>query len=448
MPSKLELPPPPHTGSELTEQVVQERDGRTLERMDTDSPWAPLGVPIFRAFWIASLVSNLGTWVHEVGAGWLMTNLDSSPEMVSAVRIAISAPTMLLAIPAGVLADRIDRRRLLIVTQFVMLSTTTMLATLTFSGAMTSWTLLGLTFVMGLGTVLHVLTWQSTVPELVPKTQLSRAVALGSISFNLARAIGPAIGGLLIAMAGVWIAFAVNALSFAGVLVVLLSWRRENTESAHGLSYGDSMRQGFQFVLQQPTMRNVLIGVLLFLMPATAMWSLLPLVARQQLGWNAGGYGLLVTTIGLGAVFAARILHPLQHRLKLDRTVAVGMLAFALGLFVLSFATSGPIAMIATFVMGAAWMITLTTLNATAQMTLTNQLRARGMGCYMTVIALGMSSGALVWGQIAGTIGLAATQSIAAATLVVTAAIRLKFTIDGSSEPPATPACSLPHRDR
>ncbi len=363
------------------------------------SPWAPLRVPVFRAFWLASLVSNLGTWVHEVGAGWLMTNLDSSPEMVSAVRIALSAPTVLLAIPAGVIADRIDRRRLLIITQLILFSTTAVLAALTFSGAITSWTLLAFTFVMGLGTVLHVLTWQSTVPELVPIAQLPRAVALGSISFNLARAIGPAIGGVLIALAGVWIAFAVNALSFACVLVMLLYWRREQTESSLGMAYRDALLQGFQFVLRQPTMINVLLGVVLFLLPATALWSLLPLIARQQLGWDADGYGLLVTSIGIGAVFAARILHTLHRRIGLDRTVALAMVVFAIGLLVIGATATSAIVLTSAFMMGAAWMMTLTTLNATAQMTLPNHLRARGMGCYLTVVAVSMSVGAEYGGK-------------------------------------------------
>ncbi len=169
------------------------------ERTESDSAWAPLAVPVFRAFWIASLVSNLGTWVHEVGAGWLMTRLDPTPEMVSAVRVAMSVPMLVLAIPAGVLADRFDRRRLLIVTQLLLFATTATLASLTFTDAITSWLLLGLTFVIGLGMVLHVLAWQSTIPMLVPRRQLSRAIALGSISFNLARAAGPALGGVLIA---------------------------------------------------------------------------------------------------------------------------------------------------------------------------------------------------------------------------------------------------------
>jgi predicted MFS family arabinose efflux permease len=409
----------------------------SVREFDNGSPWVPLRAPIFRAFWLASIVSNLGTWVHEVGAGWLMTELDSSPEMVSAVRIALSAPMMILAIPAGVIVDRLDRRRLLIMTQLVLFSTTATLATLTLAGMITSWSLLGLTFVVGLGMVLHVLAWQTTVPALVPKNQLSRAIALGSISFNLARAIGPALGGVLIALAGVWIAFAVNALSFAGILVVLLSWRSEQRELSHSISYRASMIQGFQHVLGQPTMRNVLVGLSLFSLPAGALWSLLPLVARKQLHWDADGYGLLVTTIGIGAVFAARFLHSLHRKLGFDRTIAVAMVVFALGLLMIGATSTGAIALIAAFAMGASWMLALTTLNTTAQMTLKNELRARGMGCYMTVMAFSMSLGALLWGRVAGSVGLANTQWIAAATLIVTAAISLRFPLQ--SQPRKTP---------
>lgn len=363
-----------------------------------------------------------------------MTNLDATPEMVSAVRIAISVPTILLAIPAGVIADRIDRRLLLIITQLVLLGTTATLASLTYYEWITAWGLLGLTFVIGLGMVLHVLNWQSTIPELVPKPQLSRAIALGSISFNLARAVGPAVGGILIAFAGVWIAFAVNALSFAGVLLVLVCWKRDQTESAGGLSYRQSLVDGLIFVRDEPVMRNVLIAVFSFLMPATALWSLLPLVARQQLGWDADGFGLLVTMLGVGAVVAARFLHSMHERLGRNRTVSIGMILFAGGLVLIGLADKAVLAYSATFLMGCAWMITLTTLNSCAQLKLPNVLRARGMGCYMTVVASSMAGGALLWGQVAGGLGLAATQWIAAATLIVTAAIRMRFPVEDRSE--------------
>ena len=406
-----------------------------ISQPDDGAVWAPLRLPIFRAFWLVSLVSNLGTWIHEVGAGWLMTSLDPDPQMVSAVRIAISAPMIFLAIPAGVIADRVDRRQLLIVTQLLLFSLASLLSVLTFQGRVTSWSLLGLTFAIGLGLVMHVLTWQATIPVLVPPKQIARAIALGSISFNLARAVGPALGGVMIAMAGAGAAFAVNALSFAGVLAVLLLWKREKTESTGGLTFRAALKEGFLYVIRERIMRNVLVGVLLFLVPATALWSLLPLVAREQLEWGAEGYGLLVTCIGVGAVVAARLLHMLHLKLFLDRTLAGGMIAFAIGLFILGHSEGDThlhdlVALVACFVMGAAWMICLTTLNATAQMTLSNHLRARGMGAYMTTMASGMVFGSLIWGQVASHFGLAFTQWTAAATLTVTAALSFLFPVD------------------
>ena len=149
------------------------------ESGDDGAAWAPLRLPIFRAFWIASLISNLGTWIHEVGAGWLMTTLDPDPQMVSAVRIAMSGPMIFLAIPAGVIADRVDRRQLLILTQLMMFSFASLLSLLTWQQVITSWSLLGLTFAIGLGLVMHVLTWQATIPVLVPPQQIARAIALG-----------------------------------------------------------------------------------------------------------------------------------------------------------------------------------------------------------------------------------------------------------------------------
>lgn len=391
--------------------------------VEDSSPWAPLSVPLFRLFWMASLVSNLGTWVHEIGAGWLMASLDSSPQMVSAVRVAMSLPMTFLAIPAGVLADRIDRRRLLIITQLCLLGTTATLASLTWTGVITAWMLLLLTFVIGLGMVLHILTWQSTIPELVPRPQLSRAIALGSISFNLARSIGPAIGGILIAMAGPWIAFAANACSFAGVLLVLLTWKRETTESSGGVPYRQSLIEGIAYVRSEPTMRRTLLRLSMFMGPAAALWALLPLVAKERLGWGPDGFGLLVTMVGGGAVTAAWALHRLHAKFGVDRTIAMSTAVFAAGMFGMSMTQSGPWVLAAMFVMGASWMVSLTTLNSIAQMTLPNRLRARGMSCYVTVMAISMAGGSLVWGQLAGWFTVPGAQKIAAVTLWVAAAI-------------------------
>lgn len=398
------------------------------------SAWAPLANPVYRSFWIASLVSNLGTWMHEVGSGWLMTELDASPQMVAAVRTAMATPIVFLAIPAGVLADRIDRRRLLLATQSMLLLTTATLATLTAMGLVTSWVLLGLTFVVGVGMTLHVPTWQASIPELVPRVQLSRAIALGSISFNLARAVGPAIAGVLVALTGSWIAFSFNAISFAGVIGVLLLWRRNSTESTRGLTFRRSLYQGLRYSYRTIPMRHVLIRLALFIIPGSALWGLLPLVAKQRLDWGADGFGILVTCVGVGAVLAAKFLPAITSRLGSNRTVASAMFLFAIGLMTMGSSSDRLTVMVATVAMGSSWMIALTTLNTAAQITLPGRMRARGMSCYLTAMAASMSTGSFLWGSVAESMGIGRAQKIAAATLLVTAAIGLLFRIHSVRE--------------
>ncbi|EMI27610.1 MFS transporter [Rhodopirellula europaea] len=391
------------------------------------SAWEPLRQPMFRLFWIASLASNLGTWIHEVGAGWLMTTLDATPEMVAAVRTSMALPIVFLAIPAGVLADRIDKRHLLIGTQSILLFVTAMLAVSTATGVITAWGLLAMTFIIGLGMVVHVPTWQSAIPELVPRWQISRAVGLGSISFNLARAVGPAIGGVLIALLGIWSTFAINAISFAGVLTVLIRWRRDTTETSRGRSFFSSMRQGIRYVALKRTMRHVMLGVVLFVLPGSALWSLMPLYAKTALGWGAQGFGILVAMIGVGAVVGASMLPRVRSRLGSDRTIAAAMTLYALGMLTLSSEPVWPILLAATLLMGCGWMATLTTLNATAQITLPSRLRARGMGCYLTMMAGSMSLGSFVWGQTAGAIGMSGAMLASGIAMIATAMISLLF---------------------
>ncbi len=346
-----------------------------------------------------------------------MTELVESPFMVAAVRTSMALPMLLLALPAGVLADRVDRRRLMLCTQMLMLSVAATMAALTWAERVHPLGLLGLTVLMGLGTVLHVPTWQASTPELVPRRLLPQAVALGSISFNLARSVGPAIGGFLIGTLGAWSAFAVNACSFAGVLVVLTFWKRETTEQPQGQSFAQSMQAGLQFVRHDRTMRNVLTRVFLFVLPASALWSQLPLIARQQLQWNSSGYGLLVCGLGIGAVLAALGIDLLRRRFGSDSLLAGVMLGFALLLVALAMSTSRTLSFLLILPLGGGWMIILTTLNATAQMTLPRPLRARGMACYLTSLALGMSIGSILWGQIAEIRSPAFSLMVAAAAL-------------------------------
>ena len=401
---------------------------------DSTSTWAPLSSPTFRWFWIASVISNLGTWVHEVGAGWLMTSLDPSPEMVSAVRVAMTVPMFLMAIPAGLVVDAVDRRKLLIVTQLFLLMSATTLATLTYTGKITPWSLLFLTFLTGIAMVIHILTWQSTVPELIPRHQLSRAVALGSVSFNLARSVGPALGGFLIAIAGVWIAFAVNACSFAGVLFVLIRWRRVPRPTTSGQRIRKSAWEGLSFVSRSKSMRNTLIRLGLFMVPAASLWSLLPLVARQRLLWDERGFGFLVTTVGVGAVVAAWFLHRIHRRIGFNRTIIFSGILFAVALGLLGMTTNRILASFLTLVIGGSWMATLTTFNSEIQMTLPDEMRGRGMSCYYAVMAGSMAIGSMQWGRVAGQIDVGPALMTAGVTLVVTGLVGTCFPLDERPE--------------
>jgi MFS family permease len=378
---------------------------------------APLALPTYRMFWIASLFSNIGTWVHEIGAGWLMSTLDGSPQMVSAVRAATALPIVLLAIPAGALSDRVDRRQLLLMVQCVLMATAALIAMLTYLERISPIGLLLLTIVMGLGTVLHVPTWQASIPELVPRSHLPQAIALGSVSFNLARSVGPAIGGLLIASFGTWSPFGLNAISFCVVLMAIFFWKRLQVTQRPNESFVTSMRAGVAMVMARGEMRQVLGRVGLFVLPASALWALLPLIAREQLLWNARGYGYLVGSIGLGAVLAALWLPRLRTHVGVDRTLLMAMLLYAAGLALMASTGWRSIAIIAAMMMGTGWMSVLTTLNSTAQMTLPDAMRARGMSCYLSAMALAMAGGSLLWGKIAAIYSPAMALGLAAVLL-------------------------------
>ncbi|MEM9827901.1 MAG: MFS transporter [Planctomycetota bacterium] len=370
----------------------------------------PLQTEIFRRLWFASIVSNMGTWVHEIGAGWLMTSLDSSPSMVSAVRIAMTLPMIVLAIPMGLLADRVDRKRMLGSTAAMLLVLTTVLAVATFCEVITAWGLLGVTFLLGVAMVGHVLSWQSMAYELVPREQMSRAIALGSISFNLARATGPALGGLLIGLLGVWSNFSLNAISFAVVLLVLLSWDGTVQRRTNIRPLRQSFREGVAYCASRRPILATFARLSMFVLPASCVWSLLPLFVRRDLGWNPWGFGALVTMIGCGAVLAALGLHSTQVRLGFNRVVTLGSVMYAVamggsGWWVAqcgSFAAEVVVAPLM-LVAGIGWMAVLTTLNSHVQSHLTSEYRGRGMSFYVFTFTTSMACGAWLWGRVATT---------------------------------------------
>jgi predicted MFS family arabinose efflux permease len=385
--------------------------------------WVPLTIASYRSFWIAGLFSNIGTWMHETGAQWLMASLDSSPSMVAGVRTAMTIPIFLLALPAGVCADRFDRRTWLIGSQSLLFLVAATMAMFALLGWITPAFLLVLTVCMGVAVTLNQPAWQALTPELVPPALVPSAVAAGSVSFNIARSLGPALGGLIIAQFGVWAAFSFNAVSFLGVILVLLWWRPElgEEEATDKQSFVAELLQGAMIVRQSKELRNVLMRVFLFLLSSSILWSVLALVAKDKLACSEKGFGVSVGTIGLGAVVGAWIMPLARKRLSSESTILMYsvLLAGALGGIGLSHTWLVNLGML--FIAGACWMSVLTTLNATAQIKLPRRLRARGMATYLMAFSLGMGLGSFFWGFFAGRVGLDVAFVTASFTLALSA---------------------------
>lgn len=382
--------------------------------------WRALRHPVFRALWIASVASNLGTWLQSVGAAWLMTSLAASTTTVALVQAATSLPMFLLSLPAGALADVMDRRRLLLWTQGWMLLSAAALGVLTLFDITTAGLLLLFTFLLGLGTALNGPAWQAIVPELVPREDLPGAVTLQSIGFNIARAVGPAIGGLLVAAAGSEATFLLNAASYVGVLWVLLRWRRKTRESVlPGERFFGAMRTGLRYVRHAPAVLAVIVRGSTFVLCASALWALLPVVARTELKQGPTGYGLMLAALGAGAVSGAFALPRLKRNNSSDGVAAVAILVFALGTAALGSLRIFWLLLVALFAAGGAWLSLLSSLNVALQTVVPSWVRGRALSVYMLGIFGGLAMGSALWGAVADRFGNAPALWAAAAGMVL-----------------------------
>jgi MFS family permease len=409
-----------------------------------NSPWAPLRRPLYRALWIATLVSSIGTWMHEVGAGWLMVTLNPSPVMVALVQAATALPAFLLSLPAGALADIVDRRRYLIAAQLWSLTCAALLGMLTLAGAISATLLLVLTFALACGAAMMTPAWAATVPELVPREELAAAVALNSTSVNVARAIGPAIAGVLVAAAGPAAAFLVNACTFLGVIVVLTRWQRLHGKSEKREAFLDAMRAGLRYVRAAPRLQAVMVRGLTFFICGSAMWALLPLVARGA-GGGARTYGVFLTCIGTGAVSAAVLLPPLRARLSRDRLVQGASLLLAAMMAVLAYAHALYVLVPAMLLTGMAWLTVLSSLHVSAQTAVPGWVRARALSVYLVMLSLGMSAGAALWGAIASHTSVSTALVAAASGAVLAVLLTRRFSL-GAEDVTADDGATHPQR--
>jgi MFS family permease/quinol monooxygenase YgiN len=400
---------------------------------ETVSPWSPLAEPIFRALWIATVASNIGTWMEDVGESWLMVSLTTSPMLVALVETAGSLPVVLLALPAGALADVVDRRRLLLITQSWMLVSAAVLGVFTLAGMVTPWLLLLLTFILGLGTAMNGPVWQAIIPDLVPRRELPAAVTLVGVAINVSRAVGPALGGLLVAAAGSGVVFLLNAVSFLGVMIVIYRWqptpRQSTMPPEHILG---AMRAGLRYVRHAPELRAALIRTSVFILCASALWALLPLQARHALGLGSFGYGMLLGCIGAGAVAGAAFLPKLRQKVSNNLLVIGATVLFAGVTAVVAHVHVPVVAGAAMILGGVAWIAVMSSFNTAAQTAAPAWARARALSIYLLVFMGGMAIGSAAWGAVAARFGVVTALTCAALGLIIGIAASLRYTlIDG-----------------
>ncbi len=384
--------------------------------------FAPLAQPTFAVLWVATVLGNIGSFMRDVASAWLATDLSSSPAAVATIQAASTLPVFLLAIPAGVLSDILDRRRFLIWIQLGLAAVSGTLALLAWRQGLTIELLIGLAFLGGIGAAMMGPTWQSIVPELVPPSTLRQAVALNALGVNIARAIGPAAGGLLLAVFGAAVAYGMDLLSYVFVIGALLWWKRpEHPSDPLREHFFSAFRAGLRFTRAHSKLHVVLARAAVHFAFGSSVWALLPLVARQLLHGGAGLYGVLLGAVGAGAIAGALTMSTLQKRLDADGMVLLSAFATAVVMAALSLAPPVWLALPLLMLLGAAWIMALTTLGGAAQAILPNWVRGRALAVYQMVFNGALAGGSLLWGFVAQALGTPHALLIAAAGLAVAA---------------------------
>jgi MFS family permease len=389
--------------------------------MAETAPNSPLSFPIFRAIWIASIASNFGGLIQSVGAAWLMASLTPSPQMVALVQASTALPILLLSLWSGAVADNLDRKRVMLIAQCLMLLVSVTLAVVTYAGWITPWLLLAFTFLIGCGAALNGPAWQASVGDMVPRTALPGAVALNSMGFNVARSLGPAIGGAIVAAAGAAAAFVVNAVSYIGLITVLARWKPVLPERVLAReTLGHAMLAGLRYVSMSPDIRTVLARALLFGAGASAVPAMMPLIARDVIAGDSLIYGVLLGAFGIGAVGGGLLVRRVRDAMTTEAIVRFAAAALAFGSLVTGLVSSMLLIVPALAVAGAGWVLALSTFNVTVQLSAPRWVVARALSLYQMAAFGGMALGAALFGGIASAQDVQSALLIAAGVQVLT----------------------------
>jgi len=409
--------------------------------------WGALRYPTFRSLWIATLVSNTGGWMYSAASGWLMTSLNPSPLMVSLVQVATSLPLFLFALPAGALADMLDKRRLILVLEILTTLFSAVFALLLTLHAVGPALLLLFTFLVGTLGALETPAWQAIVSQLVPAPALSSAIAINSLGVNISRVIGPAITGVIIAGLGIAAPFWLDAFSNAGVIGVIYRWRpppRATLRTLPAESLTGATRAGLRYARYNGPLRATLARAVGFFLFASAYWALLPLVARSQLQGGPALYGTLLAAIGAGAVGGALFLPRMQARLGADGVVVLGEAGTAAALVLFGLAHQPWVAVLACLLAGVSWIAVLAVLNVSAQTVLPDWVRGRGLAVYVTVFFGALTIGSALWGFAAERLGLPAAHFLAGGGAFIALWVTRRWPLQSGPAADLTPSMHWP----
>ncbi len=384
--------------------------------------------PVFRRVWFASASANFGGMIQSVGAAWLMTSIARSADMVALVQASVALPVMLFSLVAGAMADNHDRRRMMLGAQVFMLLVSVALALCAWLGLVTPWLLLLFTFLIGCGAAFNAPAWQASVGDMVPRSELPGAVAFNSMGFNIARSVGPALGGAVVAAAGAAAAFAINAVSYVPLIVVLARWRPEREpRTLPREALGGAMAAGVRYVAMSPVIRTVLGRAFVFGAGASAAMALMPLVARDLVAGGPLTYGLLLGAFGVGAIGGAMGSARLRWTLSTEGLVRWACIAFALAAAIVAVSSVLALAMVGLFLGGASWVLALSTFNVTVQLSTPRWVVARALSLYQMSAFGGIALGSWLWGRVADQADVRVALGGAAVVMVACALMGLRF---------------------
>ncbi|MGK2914682.1 MAG: MFS transporter, partial [Porticoccaceae bacterium] len=396
------------------------------------SVWSPLKFPLFRVMWVAMTISNIGTWMNEVGVTWLMATLAPSNLMIALIQTATTLPFFLLAYPAGTLGDIFNRRVLLVVLHLWMLASAVLLALLTHQGMASEWWLLALTFALGAGNAMMRPPWSANIPTFAPPEQLSNAVTLNSLSTNISKAIGPAIGGVLISASGPALVFALNAISFVFVILALV-FRHPKVANHHSTlpmeRFVAATKAGVRYIANEPDLRAVLVRCSACFVFISSYWSMMPVIAIREMGASAQTYGLLIGATGLGSIIGATALPAMRRNITHNRQFDVGSLVFAVGLLAIAVVRDYWLLALLSVLIGICWIVLFSTIVVTAQLLTPSWVLARILSIVMLVYGGTTAAGSALWGHLSDIFNVRTSLFIAAPGLLLSLLLSRKFPI-------------------